>query len=433
MKPKTAAVFSLCSVLAFGAAFGVSAYRVTIAASARSAESDASFRNIERAARTHLPAPAFVRDGAWRIAMKEEYRRSPSLLSVAVRTEAEGIRYMLPADNPYLASAAPLGPIAYGVPSLTVALRTITFDLGGELVSIDALYTSLSQGEIFEALLPGGVVAASWTLIALAFLGIAAASTPKRPVHVRPVETYLEPLEDAPAGFHPDDVPPLVRSTPDDDGFKTLLEDEAPAAARDREAAPPDIEWFDDRTEARIDAAGAADRAGNHPEGLYSPETGLGWESYLQERLDAELKRSASFEQDLVLVIALYEEQEPSDTARVACAKAAVDFFGFRDLSFEHRNRGFAFIVPNVDIDRGIRMAEDFVKKATFVLRNRRDPLSYLDLHVGLTSRAGRLVSAERLILEAESALERAKLDHDTHIVGFMANAEKYRSFIASK
>ena len=39
------------------------------------------------------------------------------------------------------------------------------------------------------------------------------------------------------------------------------------------------------------------------PEGLYSPVTGIGWEQYLGERLDAELVRAASSEQDLALII----------------------------------------------------------------------------------------------------------------------------------
>ncbi len=479
MKSRSVVFLSILSALAFSAAIGLSAWRIALVVDARSAEAESSFAFIEKTARALLADPSGLRDERWRGAMKAEYRRSQSLLSVAVRSETRGIRYLLPADNPYL---APTGDeVAYAVPTLTVALRTATFASGPELLSVDALYATIGQGELFDALLPGLVVAAAWTLLCLGFLGLAGLSSGRRSAPVPAgdaigTEAYVSAEEPLPAGFIPDDVPPLARQIDGEDGRtapETIagIPDLAPEVFAETEAtslssAPPDIEWFDDRdgsprsaapdegsgaqpssvitaasvgTAESVDTAESADATGlqtegdRKPTGLYSPDTGLGWESYLGERLDAELRRSASFEQDLALVLVLYEEAAPTETAHVVCAKTAIDFFGFRDLSFERGERGFAFVLPNVDVDHALRMSEEFFKKATFVLKSYRDPLSYLDLHIGISSRAGRLIPAARLVTEAESALARAKQEHDSHIVAFVANVDKYRSFIASK
>lgn len=47
----------------------------------------------------------------------------------------------------------------------------------------------------------------------------------------------------------------------------------------------------------------AGDAQNNKITGLFSPETGLGWEQYIDSRLSFELRRAASYDQDLVLVL----------------------------------------------------------------------------------------------------------------------------------
>jgi hypothetical protein len=55
------------------------------------------------------------------------------------------------------------------------------------------------------------------------------------------------------------------------------------------------------------------------------------------------------------------------------------------------------------------------------------------DLCMGLSSRSGRPVNAERLMFEAEEALERAMMDPVSHIVAFKSDPEKYRAFMESR
>jgi hypothetical protein len=52
---------------------------------------------------------------------------------------------------------------------------------------------------------------------------------------------------------------------------------------------------------------------------------------------------------------------------------------------------------------------------------------------MGISSRAGRLVDAQRLGEEAEAALARARSEKDSHTVAFKPDPDKYRRYLASK
>ena len=55
------------------------------------------------------------------------------------------------------------------------------------------------------------------------------------------------------------------------------------------------------------------------------------------------------------------------------------------------------------------------------------------DLCIGLSSRSGRLIDADRLIFETNEALEKALTDPSSNIIAFRSNPEKYRAYIASQ
>ena len=163
--------------------------------------------------------------------------------------------------------------------------------------------------------------------------------------------------------------------------------------------------------------------------GLYSPTTHLGWETYLIERLSTELKRAASFDQDLVLLLCniLGATKEGKTFAEVS--EIALEFFNFRDLCFEYGNSGFGIIIPNIDLDQGIDRVETFLSKTNAVLANaKRD----IRLIAGLSARNGRLLSGDRIFREAEGALVKAR-DEQTGIVAFRVDPQKYRRYISTK
>jgi len=162
--------------------------------------------------------------------------------------------------------------------------------------------------------------------------------------------------------------------------------------------------------------------------GLYSPHGNVSWQAYTRDRLDSELHRCASFEQDLCFLLIETTNEQAWVGAYKVFAEIAVSFFTFRDLIFERDNRGIAVILPNVDLDHGIGMAEEFSRK---LKRNPAIPgTAHGKLKVGLTSRSGRLVDAERIIVEAEQALLKAIHDPSSEIVAFKSDPERYRAFI---
>jgi hypothetical protein len=169
--------------------------------------------------------------------------------------------------------------------------------------------------------------------------------------------------------------------------------------------------------------------ASDTPNGLYSPRSGIGWEAYTRDRLASELHRCAASEQDLVVLLLKCADGVNCDGRLYKkLAGEAVDFFNLKDLSFEYGGRGITVIIPNTDLNSGIIRAEEFHSR---ILKNCfSDFHAKGDLIAGLSSRSGRLIEADRLLLEASKALEKAQLDEGTPIVAFKSDPEKYREFI---
>ena len=168
------------------------------------------------------------------------------------------------------------------------------------------------------------------------------------------------------------------------------------------------------------------------PQGLYTSRSHVGWESYTLDRLSSEIHRCASIEHDLVFLTMEFMTGEGlSDSLFRQFADEAVNFFAMRDLIFEKGNKGLSVIVPNTDLDQGMTRAEEFKNRLGSKL-----PESFEDrtgLRVGLSSRSGRLVEAERLKMEASCALEKAMADPVSPIIAFRSDPEKYREFLKGR
>jgi hypothetical protein len=164
------------------------------------------------------------------------------------------------------------------------------------------------------------------------------------------------------------------------------------------------------------------------PQGLYSPRGNIGWESYTYDRLASELHRCSASEQDLTLIIMEFRDTVP---VYRQFADEAVSFFYMRDLIFEQGKNGISIILPNIGLTQGMTKSEEFRSRIIAKLPEFFEGRT--DLCIGLTSRAGRLVEAKRLMLEASSALEKALEDNVSHVVAFKSDPDKYREFIKQK
>jgi hypothetical protein len=170
----------------------------------------------------------------------------------------------------------------------------------------------------------------------------------------------------------------------------------------------------------------------SNPQGLFTPRGNVGWEAYTHDRLSSELHRCASLEQDLVFLLMEFRLPEKiSDSLYRQFTDEAVSFFTMRDLIFEKGEAGISVIIPTSDLEHGMAKSEEF--RSRIISRLSDSIESREDLCIGLSSRSGRLIDADRLMLESSTALEKALEDPVSPVVAFKSDPDKYREFIKSQ
>lgn len=163
-----------------------------------------------------------------------------------------------------------------------------------------------------------------------------------------------------------------------------------------------------------------------NPAGLFSPLTGFGWESYLLTRLDSELNRAIASEFDLSLFIFKFPDISRADDKMVTICDYLLSHFQFKDLLFEYKEDCLVAIKISSTIDEAIDIADTIYKSIS-------DFIESSNCYIGISSRTIRMINGERLLNEAEKALEIAQEDSNNPIVAFRADAEKFRRFEEGK
>jgi hypothetical protein len=164
--------------------------------------------------------------------------------------------------------------------------------------------------------------------------------------------------------------------------------------------------------------------------GGYSERGRIVRQENTESRLTEELRRCAAAGQDLSFIAMEYKPvvDDPS-YARIAADTAR--FFSSRDFICERGERGISVICPGLNLDAGFLNAGEFhtrlIGKYPSLIKSKTD------LCIGLSARSGRPVDAERLMFEAEEALERAMMDPISFIVAFKSDPEKFRAFMESR
>jgi GGDEF domain-containing protein len=414
-----------------------------------------SYGALRRLAINSINHPSSIGGTDWMNAARKAWHDDDRLLAIVISDTSGAVLYALPDRSPYYAEPKldTKGP-EYLYPDNSVA--RFNGVIGSGLV-LDALYVTLRQGELYKplkdatiSLLALLVLTAAWLIAASASDIVSSnAAKPKKNGDIEAIAHPGSPFEvDAPAsepgqselpGYGAPSIPENLHEFPE------LMELSSPPASisfpvREQEPEVADqIEEIELLTAeiplpepARTPETKSSPLDG--PRGLYDPETGLGWESYLRERLGSELRRSASFEQDLsILVASLDSATGRSDPNYAIFAKTSRSFFSFNDLAFIFGTKGLAIILPNTDIDQAMRMSEELLKKLALLIQDRSDPMSYLNLFMGLSSRSGRLVEADRLLGEAMAAHRKAREERDTHIMAFRPDPEKFRAYLANQ
>jgi hypothetical protein len=157
-------------------------------------------------------------------------------------------------------------------------------------------------------------------------------------------------------------------------------------------------------------------------------------ETWIKEKLDAELGICSITDRDLALIL-----MELSLTAGFGVggdinrrvADRAEQFFNSPDAVHEQAGRGLAVILPGEGLEEAFSKAKQFhnliVTELSELFPHKND------LRIGISSRNKRLMRANRLLLEASRALDKANLEPQSPIVAFKSDPEKYKTFVQNQ
>ena len=93
---------------------------------------------------------------------------------------------------------------------------------------------------------------------------------------------------------------------------------------------------------------------------------------------------------------------------------------------FEYKSDAYAAVLKGKDLQTSVDKFEGIYNEIANFLK---DNNAANEVSVGISSADERNVKAERVILEANQALEYASQDPDSPIVAFRANPQKYKEF----
>lgn len=199
-------------------------------------------------------------------------------------------------------------------------------------------------------------------------------------------------------------------------------EKEIPASLPDYES-PVIIDTSDVKENNDAENAPASDSSESNPSGLFNPVTGLGWESYLDTRLENEINRAISSEIDIsVFIINIPNLERESEESKKVSEYLSLQF-QFKDLLFEYKNDCIVAIKISMNLDDALNFADKIHAEIMQIINQK-------ECYIGISTRSIRIVSSERLLNEAWAALEHAKQEEDSPIIAFRVDADKYRQFL---
>lgn len=199
-------------------------------------------------------------------------------------------------------------------------------------------------------------------------------------------------------------------------------EKEIPASLPDYES-PMIIESSNVKENNDAENASDSDSSESNPSGLFNPVTGLGWESYLDTRLENEINRAISSEIDIsVFIINIPNLERESEESKKVSEYLSLQF-QFKDLLFEYKNDCIVAIKISMNLDEALNFADKIHADISQILEQKQ-------CYIGISTRSIRIVSGERLFNEALAAVEHAKNEEDSPIIAFRVDVEKYRQFL---
>lgn len=180
-------------------------------------------------------------------------------------------------------------------------------------------------------------------------------------------------------------------------------------------------EYSHENTAAYNEAVYASPESFNEERKPAAEPLNLCGEQYFDEKLEYELGRATSAEQDLsLLLFKLIGVNEAcfNEIAEVLLAK-----FKIKEMIFRLSGIGFAVIMHDANLEKSMQAAEAVYSNIVQIVAKEQ-------LRIGITTRSSRLVSAQRLYEEASSAVEKACENSSAPIVAFRPDPKAYKEYL---
>ncbi len=389
MNNKTSVVFSILIIFIF--ALGIFYFAINIAGDYQKAApvADAQFRsfladmNYEISNEPYL-SPAYLEK------LREIIQKNEYIAAVTIKSD-RNTYFAYPLSSKYISASSASPEIFVTSPALIVRSTDIPYN-DTTNTEVQAAVYLLKPSSIFNYAFYSFCIIAAGTFISLILLFFA-----KRPGRVKSA---------APTTTYANDTVNIAEKS------GTQADYSMPQRIQPKSVKPKDeVKTID-------------------PIGLFSPATGLSWESYLETRLDAELTRAASSEQELSLIQIRTVNIPHNHPCAKEIASVLIDTFKYRDLLFEFGDDSYICVLPSVDLNKTLSISERLYQDlkqviASFNLSNQ--------LVIGISTRTMRLVQGIRLVKESIEAVSKALEEPELPIVAFRVNAERYKQFLTEE
>ncbi len=416
MKKALVIVFSVFSFIAFAAIVLFTSYLISKSYEKNASEKERAFPVFKTTVVEWFAEAKSFKSELFENKAKAAMENDPQFIALYIYSKKDGIlfwgekrlfgtgRYLKGSGTGTISSASSIPPEYDGLPfgSETVTLRLMETPSGE--IYMDGIYWPFDLAEISQYVKWGFFVLFVWLILSV-IVRLFVSTKSMREIYELDDANYK-------AGVEPK-KPPVE-----------------PAAIAGEAYHPQAADEEDIETESRGESLEEVKRDSSI--GLFSPNTGLGWQDHLAERLKFEINRTASFNQDMAFAfisIDDFDRLHDSFTVYKDIAKLILNSFPFQDLAFEYGKDGYALILPDTDIQQGIKLLDQFRRKISKTDFGKNQPT----VSIGLSSRNGRLLSETTLIQETEKALLMAKKEGKQRIIAFKADADKYRQVIADK
>jgi GGDEF domain-containing protein len=384
--------FSWIFLLASGAFFvfivGLTGYRIEDARRHNAAAVREHATSLAAKVRSLADITGSVQSPLFKTDMRAVIDGEPRLLLLSLHSPQDGIVYLVARERSFMKEPAQITPEWRGTPvykvnkgSELLVTATVSSDMPG--LTMDTLFVVMGNDDLYP-------VVRDDLYFFLAFLLVCG-------VIILIVMSVQPDAEPAGGGFGVSPAPePPGASSP------SRATPQSPPGGRPHDGPPP----------------------------LTSPRTGLVWAEYLQPRLKAELARAASSDQDISLAhLRIDGSSQDTHGARAYehIAKIVIQTFPLHDLIFETGDDSYTLILPDADVDAAVRLLDELRRKLSVqAVEGRTRTLS-----VGVSSRGGRLIDEQVLRDEADVALAKASREGGNQVIGFRADAARFRETLA--